>query len=824
MFGGGSVGGYSTNLNSLRVNSSCYGRPIPVTYGCTRVNPLIIWAANFKRHAGKFFGLGPSTYSTGADFLLSHNPLLNILTIWLQGGSTAGTQRYGWYLGTQDVTIQHTLGDDYDFAVVTNAPAGAQLVNFLGAQVLGLPYNQTFNDYGAPAPFTLSGTSQINVINQDTIVGPVYANENITPLLRTGYPYPYTWFNSPDSQEMLTGWTMYFQPGATPPYGSDGYSTALIGLTVRIWYAYAAPLSWTPDARPLQGITFGQFEQILGSGTEYSDNGFTSQQVEHTDCCGIGFSDLSLGVDGNLPNLSFEQTSLYPFNPATGDGLPSDFVQDLIGSGAPTYHGANVGAIYNLSNSLASTAAPISFIENIQPMMDFCMAYRIYLSNNLTAQKKCNEYLEEILKCANTAAVWSGFQLKLIPRCEVSNVGDNAAVYTAGSAGGPIYDLGYNQYLFEAGKGISPIEVDRKRPSDAFNIVRVQFKDRSIDYNTNVVTAVNQGNLQNYGPRPAPVETLDWIQDAETAMKVATMILQRYSSLNNYKFSGPLTLSLLEPLDMITLSDPRINLQRIPARLTKVREAHDKIMFEAEDFVYGRNCPTPIATAPTNPNAVYGSTDPGNVNVPIIFVPPPALVNGDAQTPYVGFAVSGADTAAWGGCYVYMSINGGPFNQVGVITGPAIMGLTLADFPTIAGAAPVLDTADTLNCDFTESAGVIATVNATEFAAYVTATLIGSPTGTPPYELIAWENASQITGNQYAIAPNTWRGIYASPIGDHPIGSPVALLTQNILYLALNPSLIGQSLAFKFTSFNLLQNSVQDITMVTQYNFVPYNY
>lgn len=826
----------SGRVNSLQVSSSAYGRCIPVIAGRTRIVPLNIWAYGFHiQYLGKkgkaskggkvttsakkagLIGAVPD-YTTGADFITGEYLVLDYLAAW------RNSDRYGVYIGSQDVVIQHTLTDDYNYSEITNYPAGAIPVAITGIFLPNQPYSFTVSDFGAAGPVTLAGNSSQWLYEEATLQLPVYFWSPSAPSLRTGYPYPFVYVGEYNAGQLssLGTWKLVFHPGHTPPFGTDGFSTQLIGSTVTVYYAYALPLKWAADPTPL-GILFLQPEANLGSGTEYSDNDIASQQIIYPDVSGVGSSTFDLGASGYFPNWSLEATGIYPLT-FNGDAHPGDLIQAIVNSGPVSYWGANVGVQYNVAAGtpngtiIGSFGYTNQFLEpnSLANFYNFCYAYQIYISAYMDSQRKAAEWIQDILDITNTAPVWSGMQLKLIPRCEVSAVGDNAALYQAPSGVGPVYSITENVIVPDA-PGMSPITVDRKRQSDAFNVQRVEHLERANDYNTNITTAVDQGSIQNYGSRPAPVATLHMIQDAVTAMKTATMMVQRSTTFRNtYKFNLPLFYSLLEPMDILTIPNPTNPANTLNVRIRKVSETKDHLLrFECEDYVYGANAPTPLVTAATNPNPRYNNQPPGSVNTPVIFEAVPGLVP-NSTTTQIGIAASGS-SPDWGGCDVWASVASGPYVFLGRIVGRAIQGYTTADFPSHADP----DMADTLYADFTESMGAVSSVPTALRDAFATATLIGSASGNPPYELISWSGVTLLSTYHYSFNPTLRRGVFGSPIADHASGSPIVVLGAGVLYVPMPQAWAGQVVTFKLTSFNTLFESEELLANVTAYTFTP---
>lgn len=120
-------------LNDLSVQTSTYGRMIPIPYGTDRIAGNVIWAQRIQEHASEHGGKGgptTTTYSYSCTFAASicAGPISGVSRIWADGlliydcrptntGATVGfsADSYKIYLGTEDQlpdpTIQAIQGD-----------------------------------------------------------------------------------------------------------------------------------------------------------------------------------------------------------------------------------------------------------------------------------------------------------------------------------------------------------------------------------------------------------------------------------------------------------------------------------------------------------------------------------------------------------------------------------------------------------------------------------------------------------------------------------------------------------------------------------------
>jgi hypothetical protein len=197
------------------------------------------------------------------------------------------------------------------------------------------------------------------------------------------------------------------------------------------------------------------------------------------------------------------------------------------------------------------------------------------------------------------------------------------------------------------------------------------------------------------------------------------------------------------------------------------------------------------------------AADPGNVNPPIIFEPPGALTNCQLV---IWFIVTGA-SPNWGGCQVWVSGDDTTFGVIGAVGRGGVQGILTAPFP--AGTDP--DTANTLSVDLTESAGTLTSATAHDADLGLTLAYVDG-------ELISYSAATLISLSHYNLGSYLRRGDYGTPIGAHAAGSAFGLALTAFIH-EYPSNLIGQTLYFKFTSFNSIGAQPQDLASVSAYAY-----
>jgi len=197
------------------------------------------------------------------------------------------------------------------------------------------------------------------------------------------------------------------------------------------------------------------------------------------------------------------------------------------------------------------------------------------------------------------------------------------------------------------------------------------------------------------------------------------------------------------------------------------------------------------------------STAPGNVNPPLIFEPPAALLSGDLE---IWIALSGGPN--WGGAQVWISSDGNSYAFAGTVSGPATQGVSTA---TIGNSGGNPDITDTCSVDVSESRGQLLSVSATDAANLVTLCYVGG-------ELFAYQTATLTSAYHYNLT-TLYRGAYGTIAASHPAGTQFARIDQSVGRFPYPTSLIGQPIYLKFPSFNIVGGSVQNLSEVPAYTY-----
>jgi Putative phage tail protein len=444
----------------------------------------------------------------------------------------------------------------------------------------------------------------------------------------------------------------------------------------------------------------------------------------------------------------------------------------------------------------------------------YCRAIGLALSPCLTDQEQASSILARWLQLTNTAAVWSGGLLRFIPYGDAA-VTANGITFSPNVT--PIYNLGDDDFKVEDNE--DPLQVSRSDPFEAYNVWRLEVADRNNAYNLTTVESRDQNAIElveqatgSNGMRIAPTVTAHEICDTGVASISGQLMLQRAVYIRNtYKFRLSWEYCLLDPMDLVTVTDSILGLNDAAIRITEIEEDESGFLqVTAEEFPLGVATATLYPTQGVTNNPINRNAAADPVNSPTIFEPPSALI-GDA--PQVWIAVSGGSGGVadpnWGGCNVWLSLDGSSYSQIGTVSAPARMGVLSSALASHSGTNP--DATDTLAVDLAESAGVLSSGSALDAQLGNTLCIVGS-------ELLSYETATLASASHYSLA-TLYRGLYGSAIAAHALGAPFARLDDAIFTYGLPAQYAGMTLYLKFQSFNVFGGGVQELSACTVYSY-----
>jgi putative tail protein len=673
---------------------------------------------------------------------------------------------------------------------------------------------------------------------------------------------------------------------------------------------------WNKNTAPLAAMP-GLSTINLGADGQPADPYWVTNHpatvLNYSGTANVTLDNYQLGMSAALPNFSFEVIGIESSSGINGyDANPAAIITDF------------------LTNPRYGAGFPAANLDSLNTYSQYCTAAGLFLSPALNAQQEAQQLLGDIAKITNSAIVWSGALLKILPygdeplsvtytiiglsgtivagdtlsltfanpalaglpvtvtytasladqtsytsaaaglaqqvvgngtlggngiyaSCSVNSlvivqslggttisasasgaeelfVGTTSAPYTFTPNTSVVYSFDDDDYIVqESSVGVylgvnpggpalrqgagpitegftdDPVHITRSSPADADNMIQVECLDRSNSYNTTIAEAFDQGSIDLYGVRRNTSLKASAIVDATYAGPMAAQLLLQRSLYirNTYTFQLGWKYCLLEPMDLVQITDVRLGASALTVRVTAVEEEDEgTLSITAEDYLGGYST---AVLYPKQGGAGYVpnyNSAPGGINPPLIFEPPAGLLSGDLE---IWIGLSGGSN--WGSAQVWISSDGSSYALAGTVDAPATQGVSTADLPPHSSP----DTVDTLAVDLTESEGSLVSVSAVDAQNLATLSYVGG-------ELLAYQTAT-LTGTFGYDLTTLYRGAYGTTIADHPAGSQFALLNGAIGHFPYPANLVGQTIYLKFVSLNIVGGAVQDLASVPAYTY-----
>lgn len=507
----------------------------------------------------------------------------------------------------------------------------------------------------------------------------------------------------------------------------------------------------------------------------------TAYMQSHHPSIAVGYRNMAylygyvfLGENSaSVPSYQFEIQGLLR---STGDGTdanPADVILDLLD---------RLG--------YASYADAASF-ENYR---QYCAAANLLIStpaDAFTQQKKCQEVIKELLTITNAYMFWSVDRFKIVPRDDRVRGSwhpDTTIRYQLTPKEMAVQDNG------------SCVLYERKDSSEIYNRFGVSFTNRANNYEVETVFYEDTDDISASGLRTASDFSAQWLHTTARAVTVAEMQARINRTENvRYKLKLSWEFGLLEPGDLITLTDPIIGLDHQLAMIESIDEDSQGLLSitairrdaSASGLSYQIDDP--------DYNIISYNAEPGDVETPLMITPPADLVTSSSGVElWIGLH---GQTAAWGGCNVYASTKDGAYEIYGRFNKSSNFGYTLtaiaADEHTVDIHFSNVGTVEILEGSAEDAENCLTDIWINgECMAYTGAELIGS-------------NSYRLTG--------LIRGKYGTAIRSHAIGEGFSMLDGSLFVVSLTKNLLGKMLYFKFTSANVFGNNLQELNDVDYY-------
>lgn len=551
------------------------------------------------------------------------------------------------------------------------------------------------------------------------------------------------------------------------------------GKTVTIAYTYYSVAPGTPALSQL-GATL-----LPGSMAQSAPSWVTtlhpSEALAYAGIAAISAQAYSLGPGAQVDNHNFEVIGpgAYSLGTTVPDCDPAEF------------------AVRVLQDARYGARIPAQFVGDIADWSAYCRANNLLVSPAITAQIAAAEALQLAAKITNTGLVWSGGKLKFVPYGDEAATG-NGVTWTPNTT--PVYNLTSDVFVVHGTE--PPVRITRKPGSQAYNHIRVQFRNRGNSYAAEVAEAKDQADIEINGLRSAEIVNADWICDGQIARNVAQLMLQRSLYIGSvYQFTLPfLNFDMLEPMDLVTLTEPSQGLSNFAVRIVTVEEDGEEIKFTAEIFAQGV-ASTPLYT--TQIGAGFGhdfNVAPGDAEPPVIFEAPAALTETGLEV-YVAAVGLGAH---WGGCNVWVSLDGLNYRLASTIHGGSRYGALTAN----AGAS--------YGMDVEILAGELGSGSADDALALTVLCYVGGAAE----EYFAYEIANLTAPLAYTLGGTVARGAYGTQAAAHSTGDAFVRVDESIGKSGpLDLGYVGRTIHIKLTSFNVYGGAEQALSSVADYTY-----
>lgn len=539
----------------------------------------------------------------------------------------------------------------------------------------------------------------------------------------------------------------------------------------------------------------GNATVFLGSQAQaewgYLETNYPAQALSYSELAYIGFANFSLGTSSETPQFSFEVFGLDIFGNGIQDASPEVVFIDF----------------------LARSGVPPANIDTFTALENYCRSMGFFISPLFDQQQQANQWLKQIIDTLNSEFVWLPSQglLTAVPYGTTA-VSGNGASYVPNI--NPIYSITDDAYIRDGDE--DPVTVTRTELTDVYNQCPIEYVNSSDQYNIETYQAFDDGLIDIYGFRTAPTLQAHHVTNANEAQQMAVLFLNRQIyTRNTYDFKLPPNYCLLDPMDLIEITDPCLPSYPNPTLVRVVTISEDEktgvLAFTCEEV------PGAIAGAALNPNfnpirnTPNYNQSPGSVNPPIIFESPLPLVQ--ASDVEVNVAISGSNPL-WGGCQIWVSTDGITYNYVSEFNKKSRMGALTAPFKafSVPAGGSSLDTQNTLQMSMVESSGILTgAATQSDAAALNTLCYVNG-------EFLAYGQDILTGPNAYTLSYLN-RALYGTTAAAQVTGAPFVRMDANVFQYNADQFYVGQTIYFKFLSYNLWGGGLQTLDEVSAFTY-----
>jgi hypothetical protein len=823
-------------LYGVQVQTSISTNPIPIVYGQRRVAPNLIWYGDFKQTSSGKSGKGGKggggpTYATSLIMALCEGPIDDVVAVWANN-TYEQIHKAGWKLIIGGGSSGATCSFNTDVMTCSTPPTSGSFSVGQTISAPGLSAGISIESLGTG----LGGVGTYNITPITVTVNATGAEGAVTGAKCTFSGTTMTCLTAPSAGSFSIG-DIVSVPGY--PLGATilsfaGYQKGYINSDGQLdiggigSYILSAPLvSYSLGSVPTTGT---QAPWI------YMTTNHPDQARGYPNTAYVCAANYPLDSSAQLPNHTFEVAGLCQYTPHCGNtmavALPSKWLSTstyyvggvvyapqggtylCIGTShnnvppnatywTQIFPDANPADILNdlITNTVYGACIPSLYVDVLSGSQysKYCIAMGLFLSMEINSSESINQIVQRTMEITNSEVFWSDCLIKVAPRGDTVVTG-NGITFTPNIT--PVYDLTDDNFIVAS--GAEPVSLNISDVIDAFNTVTVNFNNRLNHYNSQPVQVKDQASIDVYGLRVEGAQSHPEICDPSVAKTVAQLRLQRIQKGRNvYSFTLPITFCVLEPMDIVTLTDIHLGLNRTAVRLISVDEDEwGNLSFTAEELMEGAAHPALFDMTEILGYAADYNSPPPNTNTPIFYVPSVELAK-NKLTAYI--LASGG--VGWGGCQVWASNDGNSYKMVGSING----GLPMGTLTTNIAAGDDPDTTNTLSVDLTSSNGYLLSATQGDADRFSTLCYVDG-------ELMSYETAILTAPHKYDLK-YLRRGLYGSGIKSHLSGSQFGFVNGNQLELDFTSAQIGKPIYIKLPSVNYWDAGLQNLADISPFTF-----
>ena len=555
----------------------------------------------------------------------------------------------------------------------------------------------------------------------------------------------------------------------------------------------------------------------------------------------IGFFDWPLDSSATIPQLNFVVSGLFagtcPLNNYVApdgtevmmDADPALCIYDLL-----TNERYGVPFPADMIDDATVFSSPEAEDPDVGDMAlsTYCQAVGFGFSVALNNSEPAASILENWCKNMAVAPVWTGSKLKFIPywdRYDGTNPGYDPTktvlplkYYQPDIQ--PVFDLTDVDYM-QAPQGDDPVTISRIDISEVKNVVRVDFRDRFLLYNDSIAEAKDENMIETFGLRvDRTTSATEYSLAAYASMSANVQLKQQVGVRNTYEFRLGWQYCILEPMDVLRISDSILGLNQQPVRIASIEEDEKGVLLiKAREFQVGAGSTVGYPQESSQPPTFLQTNETAPpVFEPLVFEPTSSFLSFRGQpVPTIILGASGGTAGVsdpnWGGANVYVSTDDITYAFQGVLNQPSRIGELVASLPAYAGGNP--DEINTLEVDLIQSNGILESVTPEQAASGLTVCVIVDPDG--GFELLSYTVATLVGQNAYELT-GLYRGLFGTVANcTHPAGAKFLRVDTQVFETALSPELVGHPLFLKLQSFNLWGQGIQDLSDCVAYEYLP---